>query len=106
MDVASSRGVARSYEAVMPMQPRPITPTSGPLLPSVVIRTLPVLSLERRRRAVLIVGDMRRPRRIVALVVDLDQREMGHEPRGRRTVPVVLGRLEEHAITGADHLDL
>src|ERR1700691_4514605 len=31
---------------------------------------------------------------------------MGHETRGRRTVPVVLCRLEEHAIAGADHLDV
>ena len=40
IDVASSRGVCMSYDAVIPMQPRPITPTAGPLLPSVVARTL------------------------------------------------------------------
>src|SRR5580704_3899631 len=39
MEVTSSRGVSRSYEAVMPMQPRPMTPTSGPLPASVVVRT-------------------------------------------------------------------
>src|SRR5262249_50450169 len=35
---ASARGVEMSYAWVMPMHPRPTMPTSGPVLPSVVVR--------------------------------------------------------------------
>src|SRR2546430_3142117 len=48
---------------------------------------------------------MRAPRRAVALLVDIDYREMAHEARRRGAVPVVLARLEEHAVAWADHLD-
>src|SRR2546426_2783575 len=58
-----------------------------------------------RRSAVLLVADMRAPRRAVALLVDIDHREMAHEARRRGAVPVVLARLEEHAVARADHLD-
>src|SRR5262245_11174735 len=41
----------------------------------------------------------------MTLVVDLDDRQVSHEPVRRGAVPVLLGRLEEHPITGADDLD-
>jgi hypothetical protein len=41
----------------------------------------------------------------VAVLVDLEHRQAGHEPAGRGTVPVVLAGLEEHAVTGPDGLD-
>src|SRR5262245_40413955 len=58
-----------------------------------------------RRRAVLLVGDVVEPGDAVALVVDLDQRQVGHEPRRRGAVPVLLARLEEHAVARPDDLD-
>src|SRR5947209_18535777 len=61
--------------------------------------------VEGRRRPVLLVGDVGAPRRAGALIVDLEQREVRHEARPRGAVPVVLARLEEHAVAGADHLD-
>ena len=35
----------------------------------------------------------------------LDQRQVCHEPVGCGTVPVVLAGLEEHAVSGSDHLN-
>src|SRR5215217_2087292 len=55
--------------------------------------------------AVLLVGDVLTPRDRAARVVDLLHREVGHEAGGRGAVPVVLARLEEHAVTGVDDLD-
>src|SRR5690349_18003989 len=55
--------------------------------------------------AVLFVGDVLAPGRTVALVVDLEHRQVGHEAVGGGAVPVLLTRLEEHAVTGADDLD-
>ena len=45
------------------------------------------------------------PGRGVAVVVDLEHRKMGHEAVRSRAVPVLLARLEEDAVAGADHLD-
>src|SRR2546422_69775 len=58
-----------------------------------------------RRCAVFLVADVRAPRRAVAFLVDLDHREVRHEARRCGAVPVVLIRLEEHAVARADHLD-
>src|SRR3954451_8474631 len=63
------------------------------------------LALERRSGAVLLVRHVLAPIRRLALVVDLDDRDVGHEPRRRRAVPVLLARLEEDAVTWTDHLD-
>src|SRR5580765_7466971 len=63
------------------------------------------MSVEGRRRRVLLVGDVLAPRRRVAFLVDLDHREMRHEPTRRGAVPVLLAGLEEDAVTRADHLD-
>jgi hypothetical protein len=41
-----------------------------------------------------------------ARLIDLLHRDVRHEAVGRRAVPVVLERLEEHAVTGAYDLDL
>src|SRR5215204_4360214 len=68
----------------------------------------------RRRRlhqrsmggAVLLVTDMLAPGDGAALVIDLLHRYVGHEAVGGGAVPVVLARLEEHAVARADHLDL
>jgi hypothetical protein len=38
-------------------------------------------------------------------VVDFEQGEMGHEPRRRGAVPVLLAGFEEDAVAGADRLD-
>src|SRR4051794_10411900 len=55
--------------------------------------------------AVLLVGDLLAPGRAVALLVNLEQREVSHEAVGSGAVPVLLTRLEEDAVTGADELD-
>jgi hypothetical protein len=55
--------------------------------------------------AVLLVGDMLSPGRAVALVVNLEHREMGHEVGGGGAMPVLLTRLEEDAVARADDLD-
>src|SRR5438105_9232391 len=56
-------------------------------------------------RSVLLVADMGAPRGAVALIVDFDHREVGHEAIRRGTVPVVLVGFEEHAVARADDLD-
>ncbi len=48
-------------------------------------------------QAVLFVGDVLTPRGTVIFVVDLQQREVGHEAVGGGTVPVLLARLEDDA---------
>src|SRR6266571_1730299 len=58
-----------------------------------------------RRGPVLLVGDVGAPRCARAFVVDVEQREMGHEARGRSAVPVILAGLEEDPIARADDLD-
>jgi hypothetical protein len=45
------------------------------------------------------------PRDWAALIVRLLHRGMAHAPIGRRAVPVILARLEEDAVAGANHLD-
>jgi len=42
----------------------------------------------------------------VPLGVDIEHGEVGHESGRRRPVPVLLARLEEHAVAGTDHLGL
>jgi hypothetical protein len=42
----------------------------------------------------------------MAVVVDLEDREMGHEPVRRRAVPVLFARLEEDPVARANDLDL
>src|SRR3989442_972914 len=59
----------------------------------------------RRCGVVLLVGDVLAPRRAGAFVVDLDDREVGHEPARGGAVPVVLAGLEEDAVAGADDFD-
>ena len=56
-------------------------------------------------RRVLLVGDVVTPGRGVALIVDLEHRQMSHEAIRRCAVPVLLARLEEDAVAGPDHLD-
>src|SRR6266568_409353 len=68
-------------------------------------RALPPFSVERWRRRVLLVGDVLVPGCGAALVVDLEHREVRHEPRWRRAMPVMLTGLEEDAVTGSDQLD-
>ena len=41
----------------------------------------------------------------VAVLVDFEHREVGHEPVRRGAVPVVLAGLEEHAVARPDDLD-
>src|SRR5213596_253210 len=60
---------------------------------------------DRRRRCVLVVRDVLAPDRGVALVVHVEHREVDHEPVRRGPVPVILLRLEEDTVTGADDLD-
>ena len=62
-------------------------------------------AVDRGCRRVLLVADVVAPGRGVALVVDLEHRDVGHEARRRRAVPVLLARLEEHAVAGPDDLD-
>jgi hypothetical protein len=50
-------------------------------------------------------GDVLAPGRGVAIVVDLEHREVGHEAVRGGAVPVVLAGLEEHTLAWADHLD-
>src|SRR5436309_4188201 len=61
--------------------------------------------VERWCRRVFLVSDVSAPRRSGALLVGLEHGEVGHEARRRGAVPVVLARLEEHAVAGPDHLD-
>ena len=65
----------------------------------------PGSAVDRRRRSVLLVADVVAPRRGVAVVVDLEHRDVRHEPVRRSAVPVLLARLEEDAVAGPDHLD-
>lgn len=59
----------------------------------------------RRRCGVFLVGDVSPPGdRVAGLVVLLDG-DVDHEPVRRRTVPMVLLGLEEHAVAGADGLN-
>src|SRR2546423_1867916 len=60
--------------------------------------------IDRWRRAVLLLADVFTSRRRIAFVVDLEHREVSHEPRRSCAVPVVLARLEEHAVAGPDDL--
>src|SRR4051794_30027417 len=60
----------------------------------------------RGRRAVLLVGDVPAPRDGAARLVVLLHRDVDHEPVRGGAVPVVLLRLEEHAVARADDLDL
>ena len=41
----------------------------------------------------------------VAFRVDVEHRDVSHEARRRGAMPVVLARLEEHTVAGADDLD-
>src|SRR5438132_11840515 len=58
-----------------------------------------------RRRRVLGIADVIAPCRVVPLVVDVEHREVGHESRRRRAMPMFLARLEKDAIAWTDHLD-
>src|ERR1700748_3049912 len=57
-----------------------------------------------RGRPVLIVAHVLAPRDRVAVVAHLLHRDVRHKAVRSGAVPVVLARLEEHAVTGADHL--
>src|SRR5690242_4462263 len=57
------------------------------------------------RDGVLGVADVLAPGGVVALLVDVEHREVGHEAVGCRAVPVLLSRLEEDAVARADLLD-
>src|SRR5271165_665129 len=54
---------------------------------------------------VFVVGDLLSPRCAVAIVVDVEHRDVRHEPVGCGAVPVVLAGLEEDPVAGADGLD-
>src|SRR5436190_953396 len=62
--------------------------------------------LLRRCDAVLLVRDVLAPGHGTARVVRLLDGDVGHEVVRGRAVPVVLARLEEDAVAGADNLDL
>src|SRR3954447_2660349 len=64
------------------------------------------LPVARRPRAVLVVGDVASPRHRTARRVGLLHGDVHHEAVGRGAVPVVLARLEEDAVAGADDLHL
>ena len=64
-----------------------------------------VQAFDRRRSRVLLVADVVAPGRGVAFVVDLEHRDVRHEPVRGGAVPVVLAGLEEDAVAGPDHLD-
>jgi hypothetical protein len=53
----------------------------------------------------MLVADVLAPGDDVPLLVRLLDRDVGHEPRWGGAVPVVLARLDEDAVAGADHLD-
>src|SRR6266508_679363 len=57
------------------------------------------------RGGVLGLGDMWSPGCVVPFVVDIEHRDVGHETVRGGAVPMLLARLEEHAVTGPDHLD-
>src|SRR3989442_1769405 len=57
------------------------------------------------RRRVLSVADMVAPGGAVAFVVHVQHRDVSHEARRRGAMPVVLARLEEHAVARANDLD-
>ena len=61
--------------------------------------------LGRRRGVVLLVGDVLAPSGVVAGVVDLEHRDVGHEAVGCSPVPVLFAGLEEDAVAGTDRLD-
>src|SRR5438132_1045619 len=63
------------------------------------------LVVDRRRRGVLLVSDVVAPRCGVAVLVDLEHRDVRHEPCWRGAVPVLLARIEEDAVAWANHLD-
>jgi hypothetical protein len=63
------------------------------------------LATNRRRRRVLLVGDVLAPSDRAASVVARLHGDVHHEAAGRGAVPVVLARLEEHAVTGSDGVD-
>ena len=54
---------------------------------------------------VFLVGGVVAPGCAGAVLVDFEHRHVGHKPVGSGAVPVVLARLEEHAVTGPDDLD-
>src|SRR5690348_10779582 len=55
--------------------------------------------------AVFVVRDELPPGRGDSLVVDVEERKMAHEAVWRRTVPVLLVRLEEDPVTRLEDLD-
>src|SRR6202020_190965 len=61
--------------------------------------------LRGRRAVVLLVGDVFTPGGRTARLIDLLNREVGHEAIGSGTVPMLLPGLEAHAIAGPDLLD-
>src|SRR4051794_38222585 len=63
------------------------------------------LALAGERRDVLLVADVAAPGDGAAGVVVLLHGDVGHEAVRGRAVPVVLARLEEDAVAGADDLD-
>src|SRR6266852_8940588 len=60
---------------------------------------------DRWCRGVIRVADMVSPGGTVAFRVDVEHRDVSHEARRRGAMPVVLARLEEHTVAGADDLD-
>src|SRR5665213_4573045 len=68
------------------------------------VSTAGATELRRRRRAVLLVGDVLAPGHEAARVVELLHRDVEHESIRGCAVPVVLAGLEEHAVAGADDL--
>src|SRR6185312_12599025 len=55
--------------------------------------------------AVFVVGDVLTPGCRDTVVVDVEERKMAHEAVWRRTVPVLLAGLEEHAVPGLEDLE-
>src|SRR3954451_8408510 len=68
-------------------------------------RASAITPIERRRLRVLLVADVLAPGDGAATLVRLLNGDVRHQPRGRGAVPVVLARLEEDAVAGADDLD-
>src|SRR6266542_1484001 len=78
------------------------TPASGGSSPE---NTAPGQMSSHGLLAVLVVRDVFAPCHGVAFIVDVEHREVGHESVWGGTVPMLLARLEEHAVTWSYDLD-
>ena len=95
----------------MPMHPKPMTPTSGPVLPNVVVRMLFSLSVTcvgRGLSVVFLIGDEDAPLglRAMGLAEAFPHGDVGHEVVGGGAVPVPLAGRGVDGVARADLGDL